>query len=217
MTVLTDGYGTFSDSGLVGESDYATAARTSDGHTVMIYVPTFRTLTVNMTSVSGTKVTAWWYNPRDGSATKFGTYITSGSQDFTPPDANDWVLVLDDAAIPFTPPAAIAAAVPGAITPGFPFGQRGGWFRSKRFTWRADTNAVQYELYVTHNGSLFSDKGFTLGDSMVDSATGNFAVDVSGHTAGSYQWYVRGGSPCGLGPWSGPMNFSLAFRERRPC
>ena len=80
-----------------------------------------------------------------------------------------------------------------------------------RYAWIADTNAVQYELYVTRNGSLFCDKWFTLSNSVVDSATGNFAVDVSGHSGGSDQWYVRGWGSSGLGPWSGPMNFSLGI------
>ena len=82
---------------------------------------------------------------------------------------------------------------------------------TERYTWKADDNAVWYELYIVRNGSLFLDRWFALSNSVVDRATGNFAVDLSGHTSGSYQWYVRGWSIDGLGPWSGPMNFSLTI------
>ena len=39
-TVVTAGYGTFSDSGALGDNDYLTAARTPDGALVMAYMPT---------------------------------------------------------------------------------------------------------------------------------------------------------------------------------
>jgi len=47
-------------------------------------------------------VRAWWYNPRDGTATQIGTLRNEGVRAFSPPGVpapgNDWVLVLDDAA-----------------------------------------------------------------------------------------------------------------------
>ena len=58
-TVVTAGYGTF------GQSNYVTAARTGDGSLVMAYVPSSRTLTVDMTKLSGS-VTARWYDPTNG-------------------------------------------------------------------------------------------------------------------------------------------------------
>jgi Peptidase C10 family/Spi protease inhibitor/Carboxypeptidase regulatory-like domain/Bacterial Ig domain len=80
----------------------------------------------------------------------------------------------------------------------------------QRYTWKAATNAVWYELYVVLNGSLFCDKWLTLSNS-VSGDPANFAVEIGGHGSGSYQWWVRGWTPDGLGPWSGPMNFSLGI------
>jgi hypothetical protein len=77
----------------------------------------------------------------------------------------------------------------------------------QRYVWQADPAATRYELYITRNGSAFSDQWYASTNSVVDSATGKFAVDVSGHGAGSYQWWVRGWSADGLGPWSGGFNF----------
>src|SRR5260221_1555793 len=92
-TVVTAGYGAW------GDTDYATAARTKDGGTVMAYLPTSRAVTVDMTKVVGTMASAWWYAPSSGTASKIGRYPTAGTKQLTPPAAGDWVLVLDDASM----------------------------------------------------------------------------------------------------------------------
>ena len=79
---------------------------------------------------------------------------------------------------------------------------------TQRYTWQLDAAASRYEVYILRNGSLLGDKWFNLSDSVADSASGNFAVDVGGHGSGTYQWWVRGWSADGNGPWSGPMSFS---------
>jgi hypothetical protein len=75
-------------------------ARTSDGQTMIAYIPNggAATVTVNMAGIvsSTSTVNEWWYNPRTGVATHIGMHANSGSRAFTPPDSNDWVLVLDD-------------------------------------------------------------------------------------------------------------------------
>ena len=67
----------------------------------MVYAPIGRSFTVAMDKISGPKVKAWWFNPRNGKATAIGEFPNTGTRRFTPPDAGellDWVLVLDDAA-----------------------------------------------------------------------------------------------------------------------
>jgi hypothetical protein len=102
---LTAGYGTMiTDKGYVGgvdSNDYATAARTGDGSLVLAYLPTRRTVTIDMTRLSG-PVTARWFDPSNGTYTAIaGSMLANrGSRDFTPPAANhdgngDWVLVLE--------------------------------------------------------------------------------------------------------------------------
>ena len=92
-TVVTAGYG----SGLT----VTTAARTSDGQTIIAYIPNGNatTIAVNMARITSasSSVQGWWFNPRAGTATNLGTFANTGTYDFTPPDSNDWVLVLDDA------------------------------------------------------------------------------------------------------------------------
>ena len=92
-TVVTAGYGS-------GDTITETS-RSSDGQTIIAYIPNGNatTLTVNMSQImsASNTVDCWWFNPTNGATTMIGTYANSGSQQFTPPDSNDWVLILDDA------------------------------------------------------------------------------------------------------------------------
>jgi chitodextrinase len=107
-TVLTAGFGAY-------DAGYAAAARTSDGRTVMVYVPTPRALTIDMTKVSGASAIAWWFNPDTGAATEAGTYPTTGTRSFTPPTSTDWILVIDDASAGYGPPG--SGTVAPDVTP----------------------------------------------------------------------------------------------------
>jgi hypothetical protein len=77
--------------------DYLTAAATPDGSTAIAYLPTARTITVDLSKLAKGRTTAWWFDPRTGKATAAGTFVTEGAKPFTPPADGDWVLVLDDA------------------------------------------------------------------------------------------------------------------------
>lgn len=91
-----------------GAGRYAfTATRDEAGTYAMVYAPVGRTFSVRMNVIAGATVKAWWFNPRDGSATAIGTFDNAGERAFTPPDPGemiDWVLVLDDAAKKYPPP-----------------------------------------------------------------------------------------------------------------
>ena len=105
----------------------------------------------------------------------------------------------------------IPLAMPGSLTLVSPVG--GGSVASnltQRYTWQADSNAVWYELYVMQNGKLLSDQWFNSSNSVIVGTTGDFAVDVNGHTGGSYQWWVRGWNQIGLGPWSATGSYTMS-------
>lgn len=73
--------------------------RDASGSYAMIYVPSSRTFTVNLESLSGEKFQAWWFNPRTGGATPIGVFEKARTKQFTPPavgETLDWVLVIDD-------------------------------------------------------------------------------------------------------------------------
>jgi Protein of unknown function (DUF4038)/Putative collagen-binding domain of a collagenase len=85
------------------------ATRDEAGSYAMVYAPVGRAFKVRLEKITGPKVKAWWFNPRDGSATAIGEFPNTGEREFTPPnpgEALDWVLVLDDAAKNFPAPRA---------------------------------------------------------------------------------------------------------------
>ncbi len=90
---------------------YVTAARAADGSSLWAYIPTGRTITVDMSKVSGPVVQTWWYSPRTGDATAIGHFDNVGLRDFTTPanegETQDWVLVADDASRNLPPPGMI--------------------------------------------------------------------------------------------------------------
>ncbi|MDR2145062.1 MAG: glycoside hydrolase family 140 protein [Tannerella sp.] len=92
-----------------GEGRYRfVATRDEAGTYAMVYVPVGRDFSVRTDVIKGDKITAWWYNPRNGKATKIGTFANDRKERaFTPPDKGemiDWVLVLDDAAMKYSAP-----------------------------------------------------------------------------------------------------------------
>jgi Putative collagen-binding domain of a collagenase/Protein of unknown function (DUF4038) len=100
--IVTGGLGSQGDlQTRVSQTDYATAASTPDGKLLVAYMPTARTLTVNMARLSG-PAKGKWFDPTDGVYTNLAgkPFANKGTQTFTPPEKNhggdsDWVLLLD--------------------------------------------------------------------------------------------------------------------------
>ena len=109
-SVVTSGYGTYSDSGHVADNDYLTDARTTDGSLVVIYTPVVRQFAVDMSQVAG-PAAAHWFDPAAGVYHAMaGSPLTNhGIVNFTPPGTNadgdgGWVLVLETNPPPISPP-----------------------------------------------------------------------------------------------------------------
>jgi hypothetical protein len=101
--VVIDGYGTPAPSGTgsVATDTYATAARTPDGTLIIVYIPTLRPITVDMSSLLG-PTAAHWYDPTTAEYIPVSgePFTNVGARQFTPPGNNhdgdgDWVLVLE--------------------------------------------------------------------------------------------------------------------------
>jgi len=101
-TVVTTGLGTLGDlQTRVSKSDFCTASRTPDGSFVVAYMPTARTITVNLATLKA-PAHARWFDPTNGTYTTIpgGPFVNAGTRQFTPPGNNgdgdsDWVLLLD--------------------------------------------------------------------------------------------------------------------------
>jgi len=90
--------------GSITTSTCATAARTSDGSLVMVYLPTIHTITVDMSKLAS-MATARWYDPTNGQYVDINgsPFANMESKEFTPPGYNssgdgDWVVVLEASA-----------------------------------------------------------------------------------------------------------------------
>jgi hypothetical protein len=85
------------------------ATRDEAGTYAMVYAPVGRAFKVHIEKIKGTKVRAWWFNPRDGGATKIGEFSNIGERKFMSPNPGefiDWVLVLDDISKKYPAPGA---------------------------------------------------------------------------------------------------------------
>jgi hypothetical protein len=87
---------------------------------LFVYTAEGRAFTLNLGRISGDSVTAYWYNPRNGTSTRIGTYRNSGVREFKPQYeglGSDWVLVMDDAAKGYPAPGHLVAGPPAPRRP----------------------------------------------------------------------------------------------------
>lgn len=151
-TVVIAGNGTFSDTGSLGGNDYLTAARTPDGALVMAFMPTIRTVTVDMSRL-GSQANASWYDPSNGAWIPIAgsPFANSGTRTFAPPGNNadgdgDWVLVLEATSVP-----------PDVQDPSVPTGllATGVTDSEASVSWTASTDNVAVAAYLVHrDGAL---------------------------------------------------------------
>jgi len=77
--------------------DYLAATKGKDY--VFIYTCNGSTINVNQEKLNWNWLKASWFNPRNGTLTKIGTYKAKATKAFDPPgekvNGNDWVLILD--------------------------------------------------------------------------------------------------------------------------
>lgn len=90
--------------GSLTANTYAPAARTLDGTQLVVYMPSIRTITVNLSSLAG-RMRARWYDPTDGTNldASDAPLVNAGDRQFRPPGKNhagdgDWVLVIESIA-----------------------------------------------------------------------------------------------------------------------
>jgi len=76
-------------------NDYAVTALANDGSFALSYLPSKRTLVIDLTKLSGARVAAAWFNPRTGETTRIGEFADKKRHAFEPHADGDWVLVLE--------------------------------------------------------------------------------------------------------------------------
>ncbi|MCI0625268.1 MAG: glycoside hydrolase family 140 protein [Acidobacteria bacterium] len=83
-----------------GEGEnHVQAAIAADASFAIAYLPFGNPISIRLDRLSGPKVKAQWYDPREGTWIPIGQYSNTGIREFVPPSngkQNDWVLVLED-------------------------------------------------------------------------------------------------------------------------
>jgi uncharacterized protein YkwD len=96
----------------------------------------------------------------------------------------------------------VMAQIPGALSLTAPSGLQNS--TTLAYRWQKDSRATWYLLHVGANNARVFQKWYQ------GAGTGEMSVTLTGHGRGTtYSWYVRGWSPDGYGPWSGPRTFSV--------
>lgn len=85
------------------DDDFSNNRGGDRGSYAFIYTPVQQPVTVDLTRLTGSLVEASWFDPRTGRSIWLGQFPVRGLRTFTPPGADDWVLVLDDSARNFQP------------------------------------------------------------------------------------------------------------------
>jgi hypothetical protein len=96
---------------IVGENrtddDHIQATRGEDGGYAFVYLPTGKPVTIDLDRLSGERVIAHWFDPRDGTTQEIRRLDRAGHHTFEPPAGGlDWVLVLEDESRGWPPPGA---------------------------------------------------------------------------------------------------------------
>jgi hypothetical protein len=98
--VVTSGLGSFASSGGLTGNNYLTAAAAPDGTLAVAYIPSRRTISVDLSRFSA-PINANWFDPTNGNYTLISSSMqNSGIANLTPPvtngaGADDWALVLE--------------------------------------------------------------------------------------------------------------------------
>lgn len=72
------------------------AATDAEGRTLAAFTAAGRPITLDLSTLSGSRLRPWWYDPRTGEVTELDAVDRGGRVEFTPPTGDsDWVLVLD--------------------------------------------------------------------------------------------------------------------------
>ncbi|MDB9025983.1 DUF4038 domain-containing protein [Parabacteroides distasonis] len=76
-------------------NDYAVSAVSFDKKWAVMYIPSKRTIRVNLKILKGNRISLRWYNPRTGNYKLISSNQSPCILEYTSPDENDWVLLFE--------------------------------------------------------------------------------------------------------------------------
>jgi len=156
-----------------GSRSFVCAALTTDSNTLMAYLPVGGAVNINLAAIKGGAINAWWYDVTTGKAIAINTMTnTKTFYQFTAPDNEDWVLVIDN------------AAVENLRVPGLMAGQKqstvAGYIKAGGLNIYYETAGRGKPLVLVHAGFL----NMRMWDALVPAFTPHYRVitiDMPGH------------------------------------
>ncbi|MGE3616220.1 MAG: Ig-like domain-containing protein [Gemmatimonadales bacterium] len=103
--LVPDLNGSVMTAGAGSSTTFTTTALASDGSSIIAYLPTKRTVTVDPSGLTGSTMHVYWVNPATGAVTDGGV-VPKATIAIAPPATGDWVLVIDGQDMPFSAPGA---------------------------------------------------------------------------------------------------------------
>jgi hypothetical protein len=84
--------------GAYGSDDYAVVSKLANNRLAVIYLPTSRTVRINVEKIKGSSIRAVWINPRNNRRYLGGFFKPKGTRELTPPSLDeDWILLVGNA------------------------------------------------------------------------------------------------------------------------
>lgn len=175
---------------------FATTAYASDSSSIIAYIPTQRSVTIDPSTLKDDSIHVWWYDPSNGNTTDAGL-MSRVSRSYTQQSSADWVLVIDSKSLNVNPP--------GNLAPPLHLPSDGSTELSTDivFEWNSRKDAERYTLEVA------SDPGFN-SIIFVDSLIIDTTREVSGLASSTtYYWRVRLTAPQWQSAWSNTWSFTI--------
>lgn len=95
------------------DTSWTPAALAGDSSTLIAYLASGGSRTIDLAQLSGSTCRPWWFNPRTAAVTQLGDRSSTGTDSFTAPSNDDWVLVIDDVALGYAAPGQVSTTPPG--------------------------------------------------------------------------------------------------------
>ena len=188
--LVPDLAGTVLTSGAMSGTSQAVAAYTPDSLSIVGYMPSRRTVTIDPSVLTGNRIHVQWYRPSAGTYTDAGI-VPKATGNYTPPASGDWVLTLD-AVVSAPAPPALQSPINGDV----------GTVVNPVLQWTASGGASAYEVQVA------TDAGFT--NTVIDrndiSAT-YYNADGLFYSS-TYYWRVKASNTGGASEYSPAWSFT---------
>ncbi len=81
-----------------GGADHLQATRDTNGGYALVYSPSGKPFSIDLSKLSASRLRATWYDPRTGKTSPIGEFPNGGAKEFTPPSQGagcDWILAID--------------------------------------------------------------------------------------------------------------------------